>query len=1073
MKNKYLIITLISLTITAIQIYTESRPVDTSKPEPTSASEFIKKITDAQAKQKEAQAAEATAAAALHATQEKTSTNVAQSVTASQMSVHDIIAQANASFGGKLTLPEQSQLASAITQAKTSQDIIKLDNLLATLEAQHQTKGTNFNKTDFLTNLKKNQSGKTIADQITSAFNYIKLQFAHVVKNVKGVSIDTTTLSKPSSDPTTTKASELPTAQQYTAAQTDSFMSTKIKRSFEPTPSMTPKNVQISTDNKTAVLTDATGKAKVTLENSSTQGAIIRSIDSTANPITIAQSISDALAKSGAKPLTSTEVTTLGSYLQQMSVSTLAETTVNKVLPLSPEQSNPSYWANHSDDFNAYLNELLKERNTNLSETQLLDAIKNAENKKISPLETASNATRLALASTPELPQSSSGALTFSSPIVVLPAGVQPISSIKDLATFGTSLKSTLDSMNLSQAQEAIAKLLGSSTDPDALGSALSTLSDTIANDMSYSQIFPEQKIEINAFLQRISSDPVHPIVLSDANFAQVKTELANLVHDTLNPNADYPLGGKPTDTTAEKTYPDSFSQGINDRILKSMLENYPSKIQKILSKKLGTDLNLLAQTSESITVQFESLKDNFIKQGYPTKDAAITNMNTLLATADGKTLTQQELTNRMKILNSFLKNPDSFDSHNKAIINDLLKNMKSDLTLGSINARQISQSLAPFKDILKIALPEAETSSKSLFTKATPVTGSIEAFAPTYIESVLNQKTGRTRIDESLPTLTQETISLKDSCTLFAKGLLDQLPRGKLSQDGVAQVLNSLIRSNKGIYDLSNSDAKKQFLSDIQTLQTFLQSPTSTENSRNNQIINNILRNMKIDLTLTSTNVNAIRDSLKPLDSMLKIASDSLKTQIASPTQVPALPKSKPSDPLLTNAEPANPQELFAKTKLDTILATKTPVSGASPLIAEANSVRDTAKKLAQNPLPQDQATALINELLASAEGRYNLSQSTAKAELINKINLLSSFIDKPTTLQGKDAATIDDLLRNMGSSLTFATASNPEQIRNAVYPLQDLINDALGKPNTRKSTVPAPAPATSTTLANLFGWK
>ena len=154
-----------------------------------------------------------------------------------KMSSHDIVAQINAHFSGKLTLQEQSKLASAIDIAQKAQDN-NFQNLNTTLTAIAQNHSDQkFNEADFFKNLKTAEKGTSFSDKFSSFTNYIKLKFADAVSYVKpgkeitidekGVQIDLATAFKPQDNPSL----EPPVTEQTSPTN---ISSTKTRVSFKP-----------------------------------------------------------------------------------------------------------------------------------------------------------------------------------------------------------------------------------------------------------------------------------------------------------------------------------------------------------------------------------------------------------------------------------------------------------------------------------------------------------------------------------------------------------------------------------------------------------------------------------------------------------------------------------------------------------------------------------------------------------------------------------------------------------------------------------------------------------------------
>ena len=118
------------------------------------------------------------------------------------MGNHDIVAKTNDFFGKQLKLQDQSNLDKAITAAKngTSESLNRLNNLLLTIAENYKQPGQSFNPKEFFTGLKNSEQG-TISAKITSALNYLKLQFSHAVNKIAphGAAIDIKTI--PTSTP--------------------------------------------------------------------------------------------------------------------------------------------------------------------------------------------------------------------------------------------------------------------------------------------------------------------------------------------------------------------------------------------------------------------------------------------------------------------------------------------------------------------------------------------------------------------------------------------------------------------------------------------------------------------------------------------------------------------------------------------------------------------------------------------------------------------------------------------------------------------------------------------------------
>ena len=103
-----------------------------------------------------------------------------------RIETHNIIAQLNKTL--KLTLQDQSNLASAIDAAKAGDDpsLGKLNTLLDAIVAKNNS--TNFDHIAFFSHLKSAEKGKSISDYITGGINYITVTFAKIVKPAEKLS---------------------------------------------------------------------------------------------------------------------------------------------------------------------------------------------------------------------------------------------------------------------------------------------------------------------------------------------------------------------------------------------------------------------------------------------------------------------------------------------------------------------------------------------------------------------------------------------------------------------------------------------------------------------------------------------------------------------------------------------------------------------------------------------------------------------------------------------------------------------------------------------------------------------
>ena len=902
-------------------------------------------------------------------------------------------------------------------------------------------------------------------------------------------------------------------------------------------------------DNTSASLINQTGAKKATIDLSSTTTGLISSIDSSANPMDLAQSISEILVKSSKPgkpiaPFTSAEVANLAGYIKQMNEGTISSTLYDRagkalltklgVPELSPAQLKEIA----SDSFNSYLDQLLVARSTELSPAQLGDAIISAEAPKSMlqrGIDAVRNPIRMALSSTPVLETSTiSSPITLPTAIRTLPEGVKGASSLglEGFTTFKTSLESTLKSMQPAAAKELVAKLLGNidTSLPDSLmnrafngdgltidrqSTNLMFFDTQLSETAHFDHLFPETVSTINKFLEKISSDQHHPIqITNEATFQQAKASLIPMLREVFKPILDKPLEGKTRGSIAEPASSVSLAQGIHDRVMNSQLGSYAGKIDGILNKKLGTDPTLLAKASEAITVQFEYLKESFIKNGYPTKDAAITAMDTLLAASDGTFGSldsdgtyispdpdaKKQLISEIEKLHAFLTASDPIlNAENQILINDLLKNMKSDLTITPTNVKAIATALSPLKVILESALPAAEP----LFTKA-KIVKSPEAATSQFIEGVLGQKAGRTRMADSLPKSQKDAIRLQDTAQIIAtaiqatKGNSPYLKKIQTGDNAAATINHLVTDASVGTYVLSNPVAKQSLVSDIAALKAFLETPTFVKDSKTSEIINNLLSNVKSDLRLSSENYMDISGSLASLKPVLDFALEGLKGQFFAPLKPEAAPAPTSPAPrlespaaLIKPAEalsPANPTAtvrptIEAASPLSSA-GTSDPGSAFSPaqslpaikpaatvlrpeirptIVQETALLAQTSKAITAKNTSPDKALTTMNDLLTTSDERYNLSDPLAKKALIDHMKGLSEIINHPELImQGDNEIYINTLLENMGSSLTI-TPTNATKVALALSPLKDLIQVA---------TQPKPAPATSTWASSLTSY-